>query len=58
MGKLTAGAYRVIVETIDDKPELENFNALIWVNYDSAKQTTKVVSVATAGAKVNLTYGL
>ncbi len=37
MGKLTAGAYRVIVETIDDKPELENFNALIWVNYDSAK---------------------
>ncbi len=37
MGKLMAGAYRVIVETIDDKPELENFNALIWVNYDSAK---------------------
>ena len=32
-----AGAYRIIVETIDDKPELENFNALIWVNYDSAK---------------------
>ena len=37
MGKLVAGVYRVIVETIDDKPELENFNALILVNYDFAK---------------------